>query len=315
MSPFSDPTRRDLAAQAAAALLCGGRRPFNTPAVRRLTLFFLSGVAAWVSDVACAAEANPFFAMNTIAKGPPEVVVPLLKNLGYAGLGGAAGDRAMAEALQRAGLKFFNGYATITLRADAGGVTKALAAQIEAMRGLDTVLWLAINKVERLGPVTDAHYPRNEEAIPARLKEIADYAAARGVKVSLYPHTGHYFQHFEDAIKMVERVNHPALGVTFNLCHWLKVEGSARDPMPLLKAALPRLMFVTINGADAGDTKTMAWNRLIQPLGEGSYDVAAFVRELRALGYTGPIGFQGYGIKAESRDVLAKTMAAWRRMQ
>jgi hypothetical protein len=74
-------------------------------------------------------------------------------------------------------------------------------------------------------------------------------------------------------------------------------------------------MFVTINGADIGDTKAMAWSRLILPLGEGSYDVAAFLRGLRATGYAGPIGFQGYGIKAPPREVLTKTMEAWERMQ
>jgi sugar phosphate isomerase/epimerase len=58
----------------------------------------------------------------------------------------------------------------------------------------------------------------------------------------------------------------------------------------------------------------MGWDRLIQPLGGGSYDVAAFMRTVREAGYTGPIGFQGYGIKAPPRAVLAKTMDAWRRM-
>lgn len=73
-------------------------------------------------------------------------------------------------------------------------------------------------------------------------------------------------------------------------------------------------MFVTINGSDTGDTKNMTWARLIQPLGEGTYDVAAFLRTLRAAGYTGPIGFQGYGIKAPPREVLAQTMAEWKRL-
>jgi hypothetical protein len=74
-------------------------------------------------------------------------------------------------------------------------------------------------------------------------------------------------------------------------------------------------MFVTINGADTGDTKAMAWNRLILPLGAGSYDVGAFLRKVRAAGYTGPIGFQGYGIKGSPREVLAKTMDAWKQLQ
>ena len=266
---------------------------------------------------AAAADANPFFAMNTIAKGPPEIVVPLLKDLGYAGLGGAAGDRAMAEALAREGLRFFNGYLTTTLRTSESGVAPDVAERIKAMRGLDTTLWLAISG---LRAQADLHREQPEDpkwsnAVAARLHELADFAQQHGVNVSLYPHTGHYFERFEDALRMVNRVNHPALGVTFNLCHWLKVEGSERDPTPLLQAALPRLTFVTLNGADTGDTKTMAWNRLILPLGEGTYDVAAFLKKLRALGYTGPIGFHGYGIKGDPREVLTKTMTAWRAMQ
>ena len=115
--------------------------------------------------------------------------------------------------------------------------------------------------------------------------------------------------------RLAAKMNDPAVGVTFNLCHWLKVEGSTRDPAPVLRAALPRLLFVTINGADTGDTKTMGWERLIRPLGEGSYDVGAVLKTLRATGYEGPIGFQGYGIQGDARAVLAKTMAEWKAMQ
>jgi sugar phosphate isomerase/epimerase len=58
----------------------------------------------------------------------------------------------------------------------------------------------------------------------------------------------------------------------------------------------------------------MGWDRLIQPLGSGSYDVAAFMEKVWAAGYTGPVGFQGFGIKRDSREVLAETMAAWRKI-
>jgi sugar phosphate isomerase/epimerase len=279
--------------------------------IPRLLLFCLAIVGA----LGRAAPANPFFAMDTIAKGGPDVVVPLLKEFGYAGLGGAAGDRAMALALAQAGLKFFNGYLTLQLHAERSALDEKLRAKLDAMQDLDTTLWLAIAKVNRDNQPLAPGTPAGDDIAAAQLKEIADYAAARGVKVALYPHTAQWFEHFEAAIAMARRLNHPAVGVTFNLCHWLKVEGSERDPVPLLKAALPRLMFVTINGADTGDTRTMAWNRLIQPLGDGSYDVGAFLRKLRAIGYTGPIGFQGYGIKAPPREVLGRTMDAWKRMQ
>jgi sugar phosphate isomerase/epimerase len=267
------------------------------------------------SGPAWSAEQNPFFAMNTIAKGTPAEVVPLLKELGYDGLGGAAGDRAMAVALAQAGLRFFNGYVTLPFHAERPALDEKLRAQIDAMEGQNTTLWLALSKVFRNNQPLSAGDAGGDAIVMSRLKEIADHAESRGVKVALYPHTGHWFEHFEDAVRMADRIDRPSVGVTFNLCHWLKVEGSARDPSPLLKAARPRLMFITINGADTGDTKTMVWTRLIQPLGEGSYDVGAFLRQVHAAGFTGPIGFQGYGIKAPPREVLAKTMTAWRQLR
>jgi sugar phosphate isomerase/epimerase len=158
--------------------------------ISRLAL--LCGVAV-CGGLGRAAEANPFFAMNTIARGPPEVVVPLLQELGYAGLGGAAGDRAMAGALQQAGLRFFNGYLSVPLQADATGLPgRTVAAPIDAMRGLDTALWLTVSKLQRDVPAGISAFPLDDDAVAARLREIANYAAKRGVKVALYPHTGHF---------------------------------------------------------------------------------------------------------------------------
>lgn len=256
---------------------------------------------------------NPFFAMDTIARGKPETVVPMLKELGYAGLGGAPGDAAMAQALAAAGLSYFNGYHTITFDAAQPALDEPMRKMIDAMPG--AALWLAVGRVQREGAAFPNSSADGDGIAVAKLRELAAYAASRGVKIALYPHVGSWLERVEDATRLAEKVNDPGVGVTFNLCHWLKVEGSARDPAPVLRAALPRLQFVTINGADTGDTKTMSWERLIRPLGEGSYDVGAFLKTLRATGYEGPIGFQGYGIQGDTREVLAKTMSAWQRLQ
>jgi sugar phosphate isomerase/epimerase len=91
------------------------------------------------------------------------------------------------------------------------------------------------------------------------------------------------------------------------------VEGE-RDPAPVLKAALPRLFFVSINGADAGDTQNQDWNQLIQTLDRGSYDVAGFVRTLRSLHYTGPVGLQCYNVKGDPQENLKRSITAWRKI-
>jgi sugar phosphate isomerase/epimerase len=278
---------------------------------RLLALLLLS-----LCPFASAAEhPNAFFAMNTIARGDAATVVPMLKELGYDGLGGSAGDGAMASALEAQGLHFFNGYLTLEFHSDQPALDDKLRGQIEAMAGHQTALWLAVARVFNGAAAVPKSSADGDEIALTRLREIAAFAEPRGVKIALYPHTGLWIEHVEDAIRVADKLNLPSVGVTFNLCHWLKVEGSERDPAPVLRAALPRLMFVTINGADTGDTQHMGWDHLIQPLDSGTYDVAAFLRSLRAIGYSGPIGFQGFGIKQDPREVLTRTIAAWKRFQ
>jgi sugar phosphate isomerase/epimerase len=267
-----------------------------------------------IATAAYTAETNPFFAMDTVARGEPEKVVPMLKELGYDGLGGAPGDAKMATALKNAGLRYFNGYITLSFSHARNPLDDGLKRKIDAMKGRNAALWMAIQNVELpTGKVANSSLD-GDELVIGDLRQIADYASQRGVKIAIYPHASSWLERVEDAIRVADKLNHVDVGVTFNLCHWLKMEGSERDPEPVLRAALPRLMFVTINGADTGDTKSMGWDRLIQPLGRGTYDTAAFLKTLNKVGYKGPIGFQGYRIPGDPRSILAETMTAWRKL-
>lgn len=250
--------------------------------------------------------------MDTIAKGGPETVVPLLKRLGYAGLGGQPGDGKMAEALEVAGLRQFNGYQEVELQEGQAVLTAELRGKLEAMKGGKAgVLWLAVSRVSQAGAELPPGDAKAAAVVAQQLKDLAAFAAERQVRISLYPHAGFYLSRVEEALELAESLALPNVGVTFNLCHWLKVEGAAREPEPVLRTALPRLDFVTINGADTGDTRQMGWDRLIQPLGQGSYDTGGFVRILNRIGYKGPVGFQGYGIKGEPSEIMEETMRAW----
>lgn len=269
---------------------------------------------ALVPATAALAAINPFFAMDNIARGGPDVAPAMLRELGYDGFGGRALDEIMPAAIAAQGLKFFNGYLVLDLKPDAPAPNEKLRAWLTAMRGQDTVLWLGLNKISRAdGSLYAVSSPDADDFAIAQIRAIADVAKTNHIRVALYPHAGFWLARVDDAQRLTDKINRPDVGVTFNLCHWLKVEGAERDPLPVLRATLPRLMFVTISGADTGDTRTFGWDRLIQPLDAGTYDLAGFVKNLRALGYTGPVGFQGYNIKAEPREVLARSIAAWRK--
>ena len=273
--------------------------------MRSLFAFFCSTVAL------LAADRPLFFAMDTAARLEPAECAQVLTDLGYAGLGGRpASAKAHAAALQSKGLVFFNGYHVTNFGYGQTELPADLAKAVDDLAGTGSTLWLGINKVAfpagvRAGP------EYGDTIVVPQLKQLLAYAKPKGVKVSLYPHTGFWAEQFEVCLRVANKVDDSNLGVTFNLCHWLKVEGSERDSLQLIKEALPRLNFITINGADTGDTQKLGWDKLIQPLGRGSYDVGAFVAKTRAAGYRGPFGFQGFGIKMDSKELLKETMEGW----
>jgi sugar phosphate isomerase/epimerase len=194
---------------------------------------------------------------------------------GYAGLGGRpATAKAQAAALQAKGLVFFNGYHVANFVSGEAQLPGDLVEAVDDLAGTGGTLWLAINKVQLpLGLKMPPEY--GDTVVVPQLRQLVAYATPKGVKVSLYPHAGFWAAQFETCVRVAAKVDSPSLGVTFNLCHWLKVEGSERDPLPLIKEALPRLNFITINGADTGDTQNLGWDKPSSPSAVGRMTLAA----------------------------------------
>lgn len=256
-------------------------------------------------------RANPFFAMDTAVRNLEEL--DTLKQLGYDGIGWKAGPpgqlAAEAQQIRQHGLKLFAiyGYDGATLTKTNLTWRPQLEADIAVLKGTDTIIWLPINSHEftKSSPDGDA------VAVPA-LQLLADLAASNGVRIAIYPHTGNWAERVQDAVRLAKLVNRPNLGATFNLCHCLMVGDEAKIP-ELLTEAAPHLFLVTINGADAGAAAT-GWDRLIQPLDAGSYDVGIVLRKLQELNYSGPIGLQGYGVKLPVKENLLRSVNGWRKL-
>jgi sugar phosphate isomerase/epimerase len=258
---------------------------------------------------------NPFFAMDTSYRRnnlTHAQQLDLVKELGFAGV---AEDVQPPEKLkgnladiEARGLKLFAVYAPARATPE-GDVTvpEDINAVMEVLKGHGTIIWLHIGGK---GPAFDS-LTGNEPGI-IKLRQLATVAKAAGLRIAIYPHVGEYTARFGDATKLAKVVNHEAFGVDFNLCHCLA--GGDGDRIPeLLKDAGDRLFIATINGADAG-VKSADWGKLIQPLGQGSFDTKIVLNALDQIHFSGPIGFQGYGIKGEPRAMLEPTIKAWRAM-
>ena len=254
---------------------------------------------------------NPFFAMDTGTQNAthktPAEQVALVKEIGFAGVGPTYHNRAELQewlvALDQNRLKMFALYLPLQLD-DVPASLSSIKQAATALRGRETLLWVYITG--RKGTPSDSE----DDAIAVQaLREISGYANHAGLRVALYPHAGFSVQTIEEAVRLAAKVQRKNVGVTFNLCHWLMVDG--HDLAATLKAAQPYLVCVTINGADVGGK---SWDKLIQPLDQGTFDVSQVLRLLRSMKFYGPIGLQHYGIGGDARENLEHSMAGWERL-
>jgi sugar phosphate isomerase/epimerase len=265
---------------------------------------------------------NPFYVMDTAFAPPfrhPKMTAgesfDMIKELGFSGVGWtekAPQDvKADVEELEKRGMKMYAIYFQGKITPDGElTVSERMPAIMDVLKGHDTLLWLHISGK---GPDFDTLTAQSPAVV--KLRALAEAAKDHGLKIAIYPHLGEWTEKFGNVIRLAKLVDHPNLGVSFNLCHCLATGDEANIPA-LLTEARPVLLTVTICGADSGVHAPAAdlWKKLIQPLGQGTFNISIVLNKLREIGFTGPIGFQGYGIAGEPRDILTPTVAAWRKL-
>lgn len=273
---------------------------------------FLLGMAALVggatasiatSSAAEPVEPIPLFAMDNALNRikPLEEKVTTLKALGYAGIGWRPGQtREMQRLLKQHGLKMFTTYVTVRINEGQSVLSPQLLEEMEALKGSETRLWLVVN----------GRVPSDDLPVEA-IRQIADKAAEAGLRVTLYPHVGAVTDTVDSCLRLAKKAGRDNVGVSFNLCHFLKQHDAAGLEDTLRRAA-PHLDLVQVSGADAGDTRNLGWNQLIQPIGKGSFDLRALLKLLAAIGYDGPVAMQAYAVPGDNRENLEQSMRAWR---
>jgi sugar phosphate isomerase/epimerase len=237
----------------------------------------------------------------------PEAKAALMDELGFDGMAHLGMDDIpeTLAALDRHGLKLFAVYAAINLDPDHPPHDPRMEELFRQLEGRETIVWLHTQ-----GRHYETSSPKGDARAVEIIRHLSNRAARYDLRLSLYPHAGLWMERVDDALRVARKVGRKNVGVTFNLCHWLKAE-SDTPYEALLRRAMPRLSLVTINGADR---QGRSWSELIRTLDQGDFDVAAFLRTLDELGYTGPVGLQCFGIKGDEWSNLAGSMDAWRRM-
>ncbi|MFH1744291.1 MAG: TIM barrel protein [bacterium] len=188
---------------------------------------------------------------------------------------------------------------------DSGEMPPEIIDIIQRLKGRDTLVWFALTSKEY-----KPSDPAGDSTALQILQQAADAAQRAAVHISIYPHFSCWVERVDDAVRLAQSIQRENVGCTLNLYHWLKVEGP-KGLKKIAETVLPHLNCVTINGSrkNAADLPV---EEGILPLGEGDYDVEEFVEMFVDLGYRGPVGLQGYGIKGDIRAKLRRSIKEWR---
>jgi sugar phosphate isomerase/epimerase len=237
----------------------------------------------------------------------------LLKDLGYDGWGGHYGEEdypARRPALDKAGLEMPEIYWGMNIDSSGQASYKeGLREAIMDSKDRNLIVSLLVS-----APAFKNNQAEGDPHVVRAIRNLADYAVPFGVKIAVYPHVNVYCETLEHSLRLASMAQCENVGAIFNLCHLLKKEGEEGWEQKL-SDAIPYLYMISICGSDSGNTREMGWDRLIQPLGEGSFDTYKLVKLAWDHGYEGPFGLQCYNIQKDAKTVLDQSIQTWRSYQ
>ncbi len=177
-------------------------------------------------------------------------------------------------------------------------------AKFDVMRRLGTDLMLVCSNV--------ATATIGDDAVAARqLGELADRAAAHGIRLAYEALAwGRFVSDYRDAWRVVRRADRPNLGVCLDSFHILS---RGHDARAIEEIPGDRILFVQLADAPALQMDVLSWSRHHRLFpGEGSFDLAGFLRHVEAAGYAGPISLEVFNDTFRQTDVV-RTAAHARR--
>ncbi len=176
--------------------------------------------------------------------------------------------------------------------------------KFDVMEELGTELVLVCSSVQpdafgSVGALAEQFHPFAERAAKRGMR-IAYEALAWGTQVKL----------FSQAWAVVERVNHPNLGLALDSFHTLSLRD---DPRPIAKLPGDRIFYVQLADAPWVNTDVLTHSRHYRCFpGQGEFDLTGFMRAVLDAGYTGTISLEIFNDEFRSAPARAYAVDAMR---
>jgi len=289
----------------------------KTPFFRLTTLLLFAAQAVFAQE-----KRSPFFVFNngiadTAAYKTPDAQLALAKQMGFDGVekNRLDGFPDFYRAAQANGLKVYTLYVQVNLDNETAPYDRRLEETFRTLRGTEAMPWLFITSTK----YTPSSAENDQRVVPI-LREIGDLAQRYGLRVMVYPHVWFWLQSVDDAVRVLRKVAHPHVGMTFNLCHYVATQfyeghNPVRNFPALAAKAAPYVFALSVNGLTyppASNERGKIWDDLIQPLGSGNFDTYGFLKTFWDAGFRGPVGLQCYNVKGDKPTHLRQSVQTYR---
>src|ERR1700732_2338303 len=156
--------------------------------------------------------------------------------------------------------------------------------KFELMQGLGTSLLLVCSNVS-------ANAIDDDQLAAAQLYELAERAATHGFRIGYQALAwGTHVKTLERAWGIVQRADHPHLGLILDSFHTLAIDD---DLATLKKVSADRIFFVQLADAPRLSMGILPWSRHFRCFpGQGDLKVAEFLAAILRLGYVGPVSLE-----------------------
>jgi sugar phosphate isomerase/epimerase len=154
----------------------------------------------------------------------------------------------------------------------------------------------------------------DDEGLTAeQLHALAERAAQSGVRLAYEAVPWGRVRTYEDAWRLIERVDHPALGLCLDSFHVLSADNDANA---VSRVEAGKVFHVQLADAPRLDMDVREWSLHYRMFpGQGALDVAGFLGRLLSMGYSGPLSLEVFNDIYQQEDPRHAAIDAMRSMR
>ena len=140
-------------------------------------------------------------------------------------------------------------------------------------------------------------------ALAEQFAQLAELAGRRGKRAAYEALAwGSQVKLFSQAWAVVQKVNHPSLGLALDSFHTLSLRD---DPAPIARLPGDRIFYVQLAEAPWVNTDVLTHSRHYRCFpGQGEFDLTGFLRATLDSGYTGTISLEVFNDERGAREWL-----------